>query len=272
MPVLLTIGEFARATHLSVKALRHYDDVGLLHPADVDPSSGYRRYASAQVPIAHVIRRFRELDMPLEQVRQVLGAPDLESRNEVIVSHLEQMQRSLEQTQASVASLKALLDGDEPTLPVEYRSVPAMPAVAISGDVDWHGTARWLGDAFGELHQVLATTPHLRAGVDAALFSTDLYETHHGAVVAFVPVTAAPRLSGRAQLIHIPAADLAVIVHHGPFSEIDRAYGSLGTFVAERVLSGDGPIREHYLVTSADTDDATQHQVEVAWPIRRLPS
>ena len=43
MSVLLTIGEFSRTTHLSVKALRHYDDVGLLSPAKVDSSSGYRR-------------------------------------------------------------------------------------------------------------------------------------------------------------------------------------------------------------------------------------
>jgi DNA-binding transcriptional MerR regulator len=79
MGALLTIGEFSRVTHLSVKALRHYDDVGLLQPADVDASSGYRHYASAQVPIAHVIRRFRDLDMPLEQIRAVLEAPDVDA-------------------------------------------------------------------------------------------------------------------------------------------------------------------------------------------------
>ena len=46
---LLTIGEFSRMTHLSVKALRHYHDVGILEPAAIDPYSGYRSYAADQV-------------------------------------------------------------------------------------------------------------------------------------------------------------------------------------------------------------------------------
>lgn len=61
---LLSIGEFATVTHLSVKTLRHYHDEGLLEPERIDPHSGYRYYSTAQVPTAQVIRRFRDLDMP----------------------------------------------------------------------------------------------------------------------------------------------------------------------------------------------------------------
>jgi DNA-binding transcriptional MerR regulator len=60
MPAALTIGDFSRATHLSVKTLRHYHRVGLLAPADVDAGNGYRRYTAGQIPAAQVIRRFRE--------------------------------------------------------------------------------------------------------------------------------------------------------------------------------------------------------------------
>jgi DNA-binding transcriptional MerR regulator len=63
----LTIGDFARATHLSVKTLRHYHEAGLLTPVEVNAQTGYRRYATDQIPIAQVIRRFRALDMPLEE-------------------------------------------------------------------------------------------------------------------------------------------------------------------------------------------------------------
>src|SRR5262245_61702279 len=140
MSALLTIGEFAQMTHLSVKALRHYDDLGLLCPAQVDGSSGYRRYATAQVPIAQVIRRFRDLDMPLEEIRTVLNAADVTARDQTIVVHLERMQDSLERTQATVASLHALLDGSGPTMPVEYRRTPATRAVAIRAIVDWDDT------------------------------------------------------------------------------------------------------------------------------------
>ena len=57
---LVGIGDFSRMTYLTVKALRHYQDVGVLVPASVDPSSGYRSYHLDQVPTSQVIRRLRE--------------------------------------------------------------------------------------------------------------------------------------------------------------------------------------------------------------------
>jgi DNA-binding transcriptional MerR regulator len=70
---LLTIGEFARASGLTAKALRHYDAVGLLTPALVDPTNGYRRYDGNQLPTARLVRRLRELELPLDEVRRLLA-------------------------------------------------------------------------------------------------------------------------------------------------------------------------------------------------------
>ena len=72
----LTVGEFARITHLSVKTLRHYHQVGLLEPAEVNPDTGYRYYTVAQIPTVQVIRRLRDLEMPVADVKAVLAAPD----------------------------------------------------------------------------------------------------------------------------------------------------------------------------------------------------
>ena len=71
MTAALTVGDFARITHLSVKTLRHYHQVGLLEPADVNPDTGYRYYAAEQVPTAQVIRRLRDLEMPVAEVKAV---------------------------------------------------------------------------------------------------------------------------------------------------------------------------------------------------------
>jgi DNA-binding transcriptional MerR regulator len=111
MATLLTIGDFSRMTHLSVKALRHYHDVGVLEPAVIDPDTGYRSYDTSQVPVAQVIRRLRDLNMPLDQIRSVLLAPDIGTRNQQIAAHLERMERQLQQTQVSVTGLRALLVG-----------------------------------------------------------------------------------------------------------------------------------------------------------------
>ena len=76
MRVRLSIGDFSRMTHLSVTALRHYHEVGLLQPAEIDPDSGYRFYAPEQVQTAQVIRRFKDLGMPLDEIKAVLTAPE----------------------------------------------------------------------------------------------------------------------------------------------------------------------------------------------------
>jgi DNA-binding transcriptional MerR regulator len=64
----LSIGEFSKLTHLSVKVLRDYHDVGLLVPAAVDSESRYRRNDASQTHDAHVIRRLRALDRPRPHV------------------------------------------------------------------------------------------------------------------------------------------------------------------------------------------------------------
>ena len=65
MTSTLTIGDFSRATHLSVKMLRHYHELGLLEPVDVDVDSRYRRYAAEQIVTSQIIRRFRERGLSL---------------------------------------------------------------------------------------------------------------------------------------------------------------------------------------------------------------
>jgi len=95
MTVLVSIGDFSRMTHLSIKALRFYHDQGLLEPARIDPASGYRFYDPGQVPVAQVIRRFRDLDMPLDQVKAVIKAPDVQTRTREIIAHLTAMETKL---------------------------------------------------------------------------------------------------------------------------------------------------------------------------------
>ena len=68
---LLTSGEFARRSRLSMKALRLYDRMGLLRPAVVEPGNGYRRYAEGQLDTARLIALLRRLDMPLAQIATI---------------------------------------------------------------------------------------------------------------------------------------------------------------------------------------------------------
>jgi DNA-binding transcriptional MerR regulator/effector-binding domain-containing protein len=267
MQVRIGIGDFSRMTHLSVKALRYYHDVGLLEPAHIDDSSGYRFYYPDQVPLAQVIRRFRDLGMPLEEVKAVLQAPDVAARNEVIVTHLQRMESELAQTQAVVSSLRALLERPPASVDVRYRSVPGIRALAVSETVSAADIEGWWVDAFGELYRVAGLTAAGPAGPAGTLYSGDLFEEERGEVTAFVPVAQPVAASGRTRLVEIPAVELVLAVHEGSFTDLDRTYGALGTYVAERELGIEAPIREYYLVSPFDTDDESRYRTEVGWPV-----
>jgi DNA-binding transcriptional MerR regulator len=72
---LLSIGEFARLSRLSAKALRRYDELGLLRPARVDPHTGYRWYAAGQLEQARLVAALRQLGVPLARIEPMLGLP-----------------------------------------------------------------------------------------------------------------------------------------------------------------------------------------------------
>lgn len=261
------IGDFSRMTHLSVAALRHYHEVGLLRPVEIDRDSGYRFYAPEQVRVAQVIRRFRDLGMPLDEIRAVLEAPDAAARNEVIVAHMRRMESQLATTQSVVTSLRSLLERPSTPIAVSHRVESTVRAMAVTDQVSSSGLDAWLSEAQHEIDAALTAAGSHPAGPRAALYSAEFFQLGAGVVTAYVPVTEDLHSSGRAEMLEIPSAELVVAVHRGPLSDLDQTYGALGTYVAEREIGVGGPIHEHYLVTEYDTDDEARHVTEVCWPV-----
>ncbi len=297
---MLTIGEFSRMTHLSVKALRHYHDVGVLEPAGIDPQSGYRRYGADQVTPAQVIRRLRDLGMPLDGIRSVLRAPDLAARNQEISAHLQRMERQLEQTQVAVSGLRALL-GEPGSAPGDR--VPYHPGRHRAGDHRGGGGGRRLRLGTGGVRRDRRAGrrhPRPRPGQvrrpargrpAGALFPGAFFELERSPLTAFRPVPARAARSdaeaglaglagladpaggglggrgaaGRVRLVELPAIEAAVALHDGPPQDVDRTYGALGTAVAERAIGVDGPMREYY----PDGFSAGPHRTEICWPVFR---
>jgi DNA-binding transcriptional MerR regulator len=272
MSVLVPIGDFSRMTHLSVKALRFYHDQGLLEPARIDPATGYRFYDPGQVPVAQVIRRFRDLDMPLDQVRAVLQAPDVETRTKEIIAHLTAMETKLAELQMSVSSLRTLLEGPPVRPAVEFRSIPATPALAVRGTVSAAEAWAWGTDAFAEIYGRIDQAALTPAGPGGALFPAEFFEVEKADLTAFVPVGDAVAAGGsvpgggRAELVTIPGIEAAVMLHAGRAGDIDQTYGALGTVVAERAIGVEGPIREYYLVPFTEPDP-DRHRTEICWPV-----
>jgi DNA-binding transcriptional MerR regulator len=271
MAASLPIGDFSRATHMSIKTLRHYHHVGLLEPADVDQFTGHRRYTTDQIPVAQVIRRFRELDMPIEDIRRVLTAPDVSTRNELISAHLSRLEEGLARTQNAVASLRDLLDHpqDPARADISHRSVAETPAAAITAVIDIDDAGPWYQGALGELHATIGAQKLPASGAPGGIYSMDLFTSERGQATVFIPCTGQIRPVGRVEAVRVPPAELAIIVHHGPGDRLDLAYGALATHVTQHALAVDGPIREYYLCGRYETPDESAWRTEIGWPIFR---
>jgi DNA-binding transcriptional MerR regulator len=129
---LLSIGEFATITHLGVKTLRHYHETELLAPDQVDAHSGYRYYTTDQIPSAQIIRRFRDLDMPVRDIARLLSA-DVDDRAALISDHLARLERRLAATTEAVRTGPVQLGGEPQQLGIgQVAHRPARAAGANS--------------------------------------------------------------------------------------------------------------------------------------------
>lgn len=214
--------------------------------------------------------------MPVDEVRSMLNAPDDETRNKVIIAHLDRMEAQLAQTTSTVVSLRGLLEGPALSAPVEYRHVAPATALALTSHLRVGAFEPWWERSFGQLRGALAESGLRRTGPDGALFPGEFFEMEEGDVTAYVPVAApagaSPFPGGGAALVEIAGAELAVMVHEGGYGDTDRTYGALGTAVSIRGLGVDGPIREHYVVGPLDVGASeSEWRTEICWPVLRLP-
>jgi DNA-binding transcriptional MerR regulator len=108
---------------LSVGALRHYDELDLLRPAEVDRFTGYRRYLREQLPAARTIARLRELEMPLDEIRAVLATDDPAEQRRLVAAHRSRVEARSFQLQRVLHHTSQIVNRKEPLV----SAPPAAP-------------------------------------------------------------------------------------------------------------------------------------------------
>ncbi|WP_072802610.1 MerR family transcriptional regulator [Rhodococcoides yunnanense] len=268
MGAQVPIGDFAVMSSLSRKALRHYHDIGILEPAHIDPYTRYRFYDTGQVDHAHIIRRFRSLGMPIPDIKALLSASDAAARNEIITTHLEQMEVQLQQTRDTVGALRELLSPVSIPAQIGVRREPALAVWSIGATIEVAELDGWFVTTLKTLRDaVAASAGGPPVAVMGGLYDRELFLELRGPATLFVsaPQSEIPPDGIRAEVL--PQADFAVLTHPGGHNEsIDRSYGALGVFANEHLISDQGPIREHY-IGATPSDPTTFSATEICWPI-----
>jgi DNA-binding transcriptional MerR regulator len=158
---LVPIGRFARQSGLTVKALRHYDTLGLLTPARVDPVTRHRWYAAGQLDSARRIRRLRALELPLAEVRAVLAAPD--GGRERLLAYRRDVEARLTRDQRILHGLVHLIEGDDDMTATETAAPTERQLAADLFNLVWtllEQTGRTTEDDDRMLHAAHASRYH----------------------------------------------------------------------------------------------------------------
>jgi DNA-binding transcriptional MerR regulator/effector-binding domain-containing protein len=267
----LSIGAFSRLTHLSIKTLRYYHEVGLLEPAVVDPDSGYRYYRPGQAHSAHLVRRFRDLGLPVADVKAVLAAPDTTARDAILAEHLDRMREQLRQTEAAVDSLRRMLAGGPTAGAITEQVFPGGPTISFAADLTRKDLPSWWRDALARMRTLAVTAGLERTGPVGGLFDDELFTQEAGHARVYLPVKDSSALDDTGARWDLPAGRFAVAMHLGPHRDVDRTYAALGTYAAAHGRDGSGPVRERYLTDPPDAPDPGQWQTEVCWPLAATP-
>lgn len=258
---MFRIGDFSRFSRVSVKMLRHYDEIGLLRPASVDPLTGYRYYTADQLPRLNRIIALKDLGFTLEQVARLLdeGLPDSEIRGMLKLRRGEIEQR-LEEEMNRLAQIEARLRQHEqtdspPAHDIVLRQVAPLLIASIREVIPPDGDRvsflfETLETYVGQ-HRARAASPPLMLYHDRA-FHEDAQD-----VEVAVPLIASVPENTSVHVRTLPSVTVASLVYTGSYAAMASASHTLLGWVDAHGLRVSGPCREVYLRFGASNEPYT---------------
>jgi DNA-binding transcriptional MerR regulator len=283
---MFKIGDFSKLTRVSAKMLRHYDEIGLLKPAHIDPHNAYRYYSAAQLPRLNRIIALKDLGFSLEQIAGLLDddlPPEelhgmMKLRRAEIEIRLMAEQRRLDQVAARLRYIEQ--EKAQPRYEVVLRAVAPQLMACLRQVVPDTGDP--VAEMFDEL-EAHAAAHQARAFHSPLMIihDTDYRETDVEVEVA-VPLT---RVIPETERIRVRTVEgspsMACVVYTGEYDKTEEALSALTIWIETHGYHITGPFREVYLRFSADmaeqlglpeaflTDEAGSFVTELQIPVQR---
>jgi DNA-binding transcriptional MerR regulator len=275
---MFSIGEFARLGGISVRALRHYDEIGLLRPATIDPGTSYRGYSAAQLGQLNRIMALKELGLSLTQVRQLLDGVTLDELRGMLILRRAQLEHEIEQHQSQLFGVEARLrsiarEDSMPADDIVARTIPATGVVTVAGQAPGFGAPNVV-PVVNQLDALLS-----QLGLPDRVEQTGprivFYERGEGeGVTVFlgVPVAGPPGdLPAPATYRVLPEIEAACAVRSGPARGIfPMVYQDLVRWIEERGYRPAADTgRDVWVHEIDDVADVAQQVFEVQLPFAR---
>ncbi|MEU1408022.1 MerR family transcriptional regulator [Streptomyces sp. NPDC005728] len=234
---MFTIGDFARHGRVSVRMLRHYDATGLLHPAHVDPATGYRYYTAAQLTRLNRVIALKDLGFTLQQVQEILDEKvTTEELRGMLRLRRAELEAAMTATAARLVQVEARLrsiesEGQMPSNDVVLKSLPSVRVAELTGvapDFDTIGPV--IQPLYDELFRRLEAAGIAPSGPGIAYYE----DAQDGGVLihAGVEVSVDRREDDGLRIVDLPPIEqAATVVHHGSMETVLPTIQTLGRWI-----------------------------------------
>jgi DNA-binding transcriptional MerR regulator len=261
---MLTIGAFSRLAGVSVRALRHYETVGILMPAWTDPTTGYRHYRASQFARLHRIQALQDLGLSLRQVRPLLddGLTVEQLSGMLALKQAELAERVADDT-ARLARVERRLRyiemEDDMSLDFVIKQIPPVRVAQLRYSDPAGLTFSSIGDflwrAWKDIQEALAAE-----GVEGMAPGFAHYEERPDETL--IPAVAVPISNGatitapQIEVVELPAITAVVTVYRGPASHdiIGPIYTQMVRFAEDHGYAYQGPGRDHFVSRDDDSE------------------
>ncbi|KAB1938970.1 MerR family transcriptional regulator [Micromonospora sp. ALFpr18c] len=272
---MFTIGDFARLGRVSVRMLRHYDSIGLLGPATVDPHTGYRFYRADQLRRLNRVIALKDLGLTLDQVRTILDdAVDVVELRGMLRLRRSQLAAQLVADTARLAAVEARLrmiesEGRMTTQDVvlkEIAPVRVAELTAVAPSYQTEDVGPVIQPLYPELFRRLADGGITPTGPAIAWYEP-APDDDGDAVLVHAGVTVAAGVSPASDVVvrNLPAVrTAATIIHHGSMDDVESSMQALARWIEENGYRTDGYAREVYLEYSQDTPEKGVTELQLA--------
>ena len=269
---MLKIGDFSKLSQVSVKALRYYDEVGLLTPVQVDDFTGYRYYSASQLPRLNRILALKELGFSLEQIAHLLkdNLPVDQLRGMLKLKRAEAEQK-LGEEQERLARIEARLrqiemEGEMSNYEVVIKKVEPQLVASVRGIVpNYQG----VGPLFGELYGCLARFGAMDS-LGGSIWHDDGYKEKDVDTEAVAYLKNRVPEAGRVKVYELPGGTMACVVHNGAYNKLNLAYDAVVKWIEANGYKIVGPNRELYLhATQPVRQDDESYVTEIQFPVEK---
>ena len=265
---MLTVGEFSKICHVSVKTLHHYDKIGLLRPEKVDAFSGYRYYGQSQVRRMLLIGRLKRYGFSLEEIKALLECEDSRIFCAKLRRQAEKLRGQRRELELATGELLAHLENMERTGdPMGYQKnyeieLKQAPDLWVITSRQMMGVKEF-GNFYSGLYERMAKEHLTPDGVRGAVYYDDEFNPERSDIELMVGIREREK-AGQLR----KGGLCAMTVHKGGYSSLPDAYGALTAWIEEHGYAWDGAPFELYIKTQFDSLAPEEWETEVYFPVR----